>query len=84
MRDRLVHPKNWPSSFIRAPWIAWEAPRALRTDMRGLGLLALFTDLLTGGSGETAVLKPDGINGDQSLRVERSTRAEAVEELTGG
>jgi anionic cell wall polymer biosynthesis LytR-Cps2A-Psr (LCP) family protein len=83
MRDRLVHPKNWPSSFVRAPWIAWEAPRALRTDMKGPGLLALFTDLLSGGSGETSVLKPDGINGDGSLRIERSTRAEAARELLG-
>jgi LCP family protein required for cell wall assembly len=83
MRDRLVHPKNWPSSFIRAPWIAWEAPRALRTDMKGPGLLGLFTDLLTGGSGETSVLKPDGINGDGSLRIERSTRAAAARRLLG-
>ncbi|HEX8053989.1 MAG TPA: LCP family protein [Thermoleophilaceae bacterium] len=83
MRARLVHPKNWPGSFIRAPWIAWEAPRALRTDMKGPGLLALFTDLLTGGSGETTVLKPDGINGDGSLRIERSSRASAVRRLTG-
>jgi LCP family protein required for cell wall assembly len=83
MRDRLVHPRNWPSSFIRAPWIAWEAPRALRTDMRGPGLLGLFTDLLTGGSGETSVLKPDGVNGDGSLRIERSTRAAAARRLLG-
>jgi LCP family protein required for cell wall assembly len=83
MRDRLVHPKNWLSSFVRAPWIAWEAPRALRTDMKGPGLLALFTDLLTGGSGETEVLKPDGVNGDGSLRIERSSRAAAARRLLG-
>ncbi|HEX8647180.1 MAG TPA: LCP family protein [Thermoleophilaceae bacterium] len=84
MRSRLVHPKNWPSSFVRAPWISWEAPRALRTDMKGPGLLALFTDLLTGGSGESKVLDFDAVNGDGSLRVTREARAEAVEELTGG
>jgi LCP family protein required for cell wall assembly len=83
MRDRLVHPKNWPSSFVRAPWIAWEAPRALRTDMKGPGLLMLFTDLLSGGSGETSVLKPDGVNGDGSLRIERSSRAAAARRLLG-
>jgi LCP family protein required for cell wall assembly len=83
MRARLVHPKNWPSSFVRAPWIAWEAPRALRTDMRGPGLLTLFTDLLTGGSGKTSVLRPDGINGDGSLRIERSSRATAARRLLG-
>ena len=83
MRDRLVHPKNWPSSFVRAPWIAWEAPRALRTDMKGPGLLALFTDLLSGGSGKTSVLTPDGVNGDGSLRIERSSRAAAARRLLG-
>lgn len=83
MRDRLVHPKNWPSTFIRAPWIAWEAPRALRTDMRGPGLLALFTDLLTGGSGENRVLDFDGVNGDGSLRISREARAREAKRLLG-
>jgi LCP family protein required for cell wall assembly len=83
MRDKLVKPTNWPSTFVRAPWIAWEAPRALVTDMKGPGLLMLFTDLLTGGSGSTAVLRPDGVNQDGSLRVERSSRASAVERLMG-
>jgi LCP family protein required for cell wall assembly len=83
MRDRLVHPKNWPSTFIRAPWIAWEAPRALRTDMRGPGLLALFTDLLTGGSGDNRVLDFDGVNGDGSLRISREARAREAKRLLG-
>jgi hypothetical protein len=51
--------------------------------MKGPGLLALFTDLLSGGSGETNVLAPDGINGDGSLRIERSSRAAAARELLG-
>jgi len=83
MRDRLVHPKNWPSTFVRAPWIAWEAPRALRTDMRGPGLLTLFTDMLTGGSGETRVLAFDGVNGDGSLRITREERAAETRRLLG-
>jgi LCP family protein required for cell wall assembly len=84
MRSKLVSPRYWPSTFVRLPWISWEAPRALRTDLKGPGLLMLFGDLLTGGSGKTRVLKPDGINGDGSLRIERSSRARAVEQLTGG
>jgi LCP family protein required for cell wall assembly len=84
MRSKLVSPRHWPSTFVRLPWISWEAPRALRTDLKGPGLLALFTDLLTGGAGDTRVLRPDGVNRDGSLRIERSTRAEAVEDLTGG
>jgi LCP family protein required for cell wall assembly len=83
MRSKLVSPRHWPSTFFRLPWISWEAPRALRTDLHGPGLLALFTDLLTGGSGETRVLRPDGINGDGSLRIDRGTRAQAVRQLLG-
>ncbi|MEA2374905.1 MAG: hypothetical protein QOD53_1368 [Thermoleophilaceae bacterium] len=84
MRSKLVSPLNWPSSFIRAPLIAWEAPRALRTDMHGPGLSMLFTDLLTGGSGSSQVLKPAGVNSDGSLRVTPAERARAVRKLTGG
>lgn len=84
MRSKLVSPLNWPSSFIRAPLIAWEAPRALRTDMHGPGLSMLFTDLLTGGSGSSQVLKPAGVNSDGSLRVTPAERARAVQKLTGG
>jgi LCP family protein required for cell wall assembly len=84
MRSKLVLPWHWPSTFVRAPWIAWEAPRALRTDMRGPGLLTLFTDLLSGGSGSTQVLRFDGVNGDGSLRVTRDARASAVRKLKRG
>jgi LCP family protein required for cell wall assembly len=84
MRDKLASPTNWPSTFIRAPLIAWEAPRALRTDMHGPGLMMLFTDLLTGGSGSTNVLRPSGVNSDGSLQVTAGERARAVQQLTGG
>src|SRR4051812_42185977 len=59
MRDKVASPLNWPSTFIRGPFIAWEAPQAIRSDMHGPGLAAMFTDLLTGGSGKTKVLLPD-------------------------
>ena len=87
MRDRLVAPKNWPSSFIRAPLIAWEAPRAIRSDMHGPGLAALFTDLLTGGTGETNVLMPDAaqpFNSDGSVNVTDVERTDALDELLEG
>jgi LCP family protein required for cell wall assembly len=85
MRDRIVSPTNWPSSFFRGPFIAWEAPRAIRSDMHGPGLAALFTDLLTGGSGKTAVLTPDRnvpfVGGD--VNVTESERADALDKLLG-
>jgi LCP family protein required for cell wall assembly len=82
MRDRVVSPLHWPSTFFRGPFIAWQAPQAIRSDMHGPGLAALFTDLLTGGSGKTKVLTPSGLNGTE-LIVNEGTRADAVDYLLG-
>jgi LCP family protein required for cell wall assembly len=86
MRSRLVSPVHWPSSFFRGPLIAWQAPRAFRSDMHGPGLSALFFDLLTGGSGATDVLQPDAaqpfVNGGM-VNVTPAERADAVKKLLG-
>jgi LCP family protein required for cell wall assembly len=82
MRSQITSPLNWPGTFIRAPYIAWEAPRAIRTDMHGPGLSALFIDLLTGGTGKTAVLTPDGASGT-ALTVSEASRADALDEFLG-
>ena len=79
MRKSMVS----PSAFIRLPWIAWEAPRTVRSDMRGPGLAALFTDLLTGGGGKTKVLLPYGSNGTELL-VSDAAKRRAVEYLQTG
>ena len=82
MRSRLTS----PFTFFRAPFIAWEAPRALRTDMHGPGLMMLFTDLLTGGSGSPNVLKPSCLSCGPggTIVVSPGERARAVSQLTGG
>ncbi len=79
MRSRLLNPLTFP----RLPIVAWQAPRALRSDMRGPGLAALFTDLITGGSGTTRVLRPvaDGPSG--SLLISELEKREAVRALLG-
>jgi LCP family protein required for cell wall assembly len=85
MRDKVASPVNWPSTFVRGPFIAWQAPQAIRSDMRGPGLAALFVDLLTGGSGKTRVLLPDParpfING--AINVTPVERTDAVNYLLG-
>jgi LCP family protein required for cell wall assembly len=85
MRDKVASPLNWPSTFIRGPFIAWEAPQAIRSDMHGPGLAAMFTDLLTGGSGKTKVLLPDParpfVNG--GVNVTPVERTDAVNYLVG-
>ena len=70
-----------PSTFFRLPWVSWEAPRTIRTDMKGPGMAALFGDLLTGGSGETRVLVPFQL---EPLLVSEEEKAEEVERLLGG
>jgi LCP family protein required for cell wall assembly len=87
MRSKIVSPLNWPSSFARGPFIAWQAPRAIRSDMHGPGLAALFTDLLTGGAGKTSVLKPDvaqPFNSDGSVNVTEAERSDALDKLLKG
>jgi LCP family protein required for cell wall assembly len=52
MRSRVLS----PAGFVRLPFIAWEAPRAIRTDMSGPTLLAVFASMAVGGTPETRVL----------------------------
>jgi LCP family protein required for cell wall assembly len=56
MKSRLISP--W--AFPRLPLIAWNTPKALRSDMSGPTLLGLFGALATSGSPPTRILKPDG------------------------
>ena len=72
-----------PATFLRLPLVSWEAPRTIRSDMAGPGLIALFTDLVTGGAGKTRVLFPSGVNGDGSLAIDRSARRREVRRLLG-
>jgi len=56
--------------------VSWEAPQTIRTDLKGPGLLMLFTDLMTGGTGKTNVL-------ECLPTCEEAERAEAVDDLVG-
>jgi LCP family protein required for cell wall assembly len=56
MRSRLTS----PGAFLRLPWISWNAPKTLRSDMSGPTLIGLFGGLAIGGSPPTRVLRPSG------------------------
>jgi LCP family protein required for cell wall assembly len=71
-----------PSTFLRLPLVSWRAPQTIKTDLRGPGLLALATDLATGGTGETRVLQPSFL-GPSELQVSEAERADAVDRLLG-
>ena len=80
IRSRLLS----PAAFVRLPWVAWQAPRTLRTDLAGPGLLGLFLDVVTGGSGSTRVLRPSADGPGGSLIVSEAERARAARYLGAG
>jgi LCP family protein required for cell wall assembly len=74
-----------PTTFVRLPWVSWKAPKAVTTDLRGPGLLALTSDMATGGSGDTNVLDASclGCGVDGSLVVSEGAKQDALRKLLG-
>jgi LCP family protein required for cell wall assembly len=70
------------SSFFRLPWIAWDAPPAIISDMSGEALLGLFGGLALSSTPPTRVIKPSGTvtlpDGGIGLRVSEGERRAAV------
>jgi LCP family protein required for cell wall assembly len=72
-----------PSTFLRLPWVSWNAPRTLRTDMNGFELMMLFGDMATGNSDDTEVLEATCCNGS-NLFVSEGSKRDAVRKLLEG
>jgi LCP family protein required for cell wall assembly len=73
-----------PSAFVRLPLISWRAPQALKTDMKGPALMALFADMATGNSEDTAVLEAGCCVNGSNLFVSDGAKREAVDTLLNG
>jgi LCP family protein required for cell wall assembly len=75
-----------PTTFVRLPLVSWRAPRAIRSDMRGPGLLAIFADLVSGGSTDPAVLEPSclGCGPGNSLLISDGAKRDALRKLEKG
>jgi LCP family protein required for cell wall assembly len=71
-------------TFFRLPWVSWQAPRALKSDMKGPGLMALFADLATGNSDETEVLEAGCCINGSNLFVSEGAKRDAVRKLVEG
>jgi LCP family protein required for cell wall assembly len=84
MKSRLFS----PSSFLRLPLIAWNAPPAIISDMGGPELLGLFGALEIGGTPETRVLLPTGAvtlpEGASGLTVSEAAKRSAVARFMSG
>ena len=77
-----------PLTFFRAPWVAWQAPQAIRTDIGPLGLTELAIDVGIAGTPKPRVLKPSGFvdlpDGGQGLAVSESEVRSAVRAFEDG
>jgi LCP family protein required for cell wall assembly len=84
MKDRLLS----PSSFLRLPLIAWNAPPAIISDMSGPELLGMFAALAVAGTPPTRVLKPTGQttlpSGEEGLTISEAARRTDVARFEAG
>ncbi len=71
-----------PEGFLRLPWIAWEGPQAIRSDMGAVDLAGMFGAMAIGGTPPTEVLRPTGAittsQGGAGLLVSPASRAKSV------
>jgi len=84
MKSKLMS----PTSFFRLPWIAWNAPPAIISDMSGPTLLGLFSAVAIGGTPPTRVLRPSGVatlpDGEVGLTVSEGERQRAIARFMKG
>jgi LCP family protein required for cell wall assembly len=75
-------------TFVRLPWVAWAAPKAIRSDMSGPTLLGLVGAELFGGDAKKHVLTPSGNvtlpDGGAGLTVDDAAKQRAVNEFLKG
>ncbi len=78
IKSRLVS----PTTFFRLPWVAWEAPKAIKSDMGGPTLLGLFGAIEIGGSPKAQVL--GGLQVDGSVGATEEEKRAAVRKFLKG
>jgi LCP family protein required for cell wall assembly len=71
-----------PTGFLHLPWIAWEGPQAIKSDMGAVDLAGMFGAMAIGGSPPTQVLRPTSYvtlpDGSSALVVSPASRAKSV------
>ena len=78
IKSRLTSPFRFPINFIRGPLIAWNAPKAMVTDMGALVLPQLALAMAIGGDSGTEILGQDATispAGNIVIAVEECERA---------
>jgi anionic cell wall polymer biosynthesis LytR-Cps2A-Psr (LCP) family protein len=68
-----------PFTFVRLPWIAWAAPKAIVTDMSPFTLMGFITSMTVSDTPRTKVLEPSGAGPGGSLIIPEGERARAAQ-----
>ncbi|MCW3013091.1 MAG: LytR family transcriptional regulator [Solirubrobacterales bacterium] len=82
MKSRVLS----PSGFIRGPFIGWNVPKAIKSDMSAPTLLGVFGALATSGNAAPKVLKATPVtlpDGSLALSVSPGQRVAAVRRFLG-
>jgi LCP family protein required for cell wall assembly len=84
MKSRVLSPSGW----LRGPFIGWNAPKSIVSDMSGPTLLGVFAAVATSGTAPTRVLEPSGAitlpDGGAGLVVSDQERRRAVHRFLSG
>ncbi len=83
LQNRLTSPTRLPYNLIHAPWIAWNAPKAMVSDMGGFTLPQLALAAAIGGDSGTKILEPSGATPEGALIVDQAQCEKAVREFLG-
>jgi hypothetical protein len=84
IKGRLTDPLRLPHNYIFGPWIAWNAPRAVISDMGALTMPQLVIAATISGGSNPDVLKPSGPGPGGSLIIPESERQRALHRLLHG
>ncbi len=73
-------------TFLHLPWVAWDAPGVVQTDMGGLTMLQMFIASEIGGSAPPSLLKETGstYNGEDVLVPNPANVRHQVDKLLNG
>jgi LCP family protein required for cell wall assembly len=72
-----------PLTFPRYPWVAWRAPKAIRSDMGGTALLTLYWNMETSGDLKPRILRPID-PGANPLQVSEAEKQAEVQRFLDG
>jgi len=83
IKSKLTSITSLPMNFIRGPFIAWNAPKAMVSSMGPLTMPQLAIAAGTGGGGDTAVLTPSSTTAAGNLVISPEECERAAEKLLG-